>query len=353
MTSKAFGLAQLGNAYADGALSNRNKIINGAMTIDQRNAGASVTANGGIFPVDRFVFNTSQDGKATAQRSTVAPSGFTNSLLYTSSSAYSVLSSDLFALEHRLEGFNTSDLAFGTASASAVTASFWVRSSLTGSFGGALTNSARNRSYPFSYTISAANTWEYKTVTIAGDTSGTWSSDNSRSLILIFSLGAGSTYSGTAGSWSGSTLTQPTGSTSVVATSGATFYLTGVQLEAGDTATPFEHRSYGQELALCQRYFQKYTNPPLRGVASTVSTSGRSAMVLPNTMRASPTVSISGTLSIFDGGGVDTTTVIGVSYARADKVELDLVTTGTLNVGNPTCVYEGGVGGSISLSAEL
>jgi hypothetical protein len=230
------------------------------MVIDQRNAGASINIVGGSFPVDRFVFNTAQDNKGTAQQSSTAPSGFSNSLLLTSNSAYSVLSSDFMNLEARLEGFNTADLGFGTANASTITISFWVRSSLTGTFGGALTNSARNRSYPFSYTISSANTWTNVSVTIAGDTTGTWATSNTRSFILIFSLGAGSTYSGTAGSWSASTLTQPTGSVSLVGTSGATLYITGVQLEKGSTATSFDYRPYGTELALCQRYYCQSTN---------------------------------------------------------------------------------------------
>ena len=235
----------------------RNRIINGDMRIDQRNAGASVTPADGAYTLDRWRAGASQSSKFSVQRSATAPAGFTNSLLVTSLSAYSVTTNDNFEVFQYIEGFNVADLAWGTANAQSVTVSFWVRSSLTGTFGGTVNNSAFNRSYPFSYTISAANTFEYKTITIAGDTSGTWLTDNSTGLVLCIGLGAGAGRSGTAGAWSGSTFYNATGATSVVGTNGATFYITGVQLEAGTVATPFERRSYGQELALCQRYYEK------------------------------------------------------------------------------------------------
>jgi hypothetical protein len=176
----------------------------------------------------------------------------------TSSSAYSVGSGDLFFLQQTIEGFNTSDFGFGTANASTITMSFWVRSSLTGTFGGVVQNSAQNRNYPFTFTISVANTWEQKSVTIVGDTTGTWvGATNGIGLRLLFALGTGSTYLGTAGAWTSSEVYGATGQTNLVATNGATFYITGVQLETGSVATPFERRPYGTELALCQRYYQK------------------------------------------------------------------------------------------------
>jgi len=240
----------------------RNKIINGAMTIDQRNAGAAVTittASATQYLLDRWYLRAeaAAGSKVSVQRSSVAPAGFSNSQLITSLSAYAIGASEHFATVQAVEGFNAADLSWGTASAKTITVSFWVRSSLTGLFSGFILNGAANRCFVFSYTINAADTWEYKTITIPGDTTGTWVTDNGLGLYLNFTVAAGSSVSGAAGSWSSTFNRSATGQTSLVGTSGATFYLTGVQLEAGDTATPFEHRSFGAELALCQRYFEK------------------------------------------------------------------------------------------------
>jgi hypothetical protein len=278
----------------------KNRIINGNMTISQRNGTSSVTANDGIYGVDRFVTIASQSSKLTVQQDAggvTPPVGFNDYLGYTSSSAYSVTSGDYFGIVQHIEGFNTADLNWGTANAKTVTLSFWVRSSLTGTFGGSITNSAQNRSYPFTYTINSANTWEYETITIAGDTSGTWiGATNGRGISLYFSLGMGTTYSGTAGAWAGSSFFSATGATSVVGTNGATFYITGVQLEVGSTATSFDYRPYGTELALCQRYFWVMT--AAQGTASN-STNARWNVSHP-WMRASPTVSATAALGVSD-----------------------------------------------------
>jgi hypothetical protein len=239
----------------------RNRILNGNMLIDQRNNGASVTQDTTVrYTLDRWWCFGSVTSKFTVQQnagSVTPPAGFTNYLGVTSSSAYAVGAGEIYQIAQRIEGFNFADLAWGSASAQTITLSFWVRSSLTGTFGGALRNSDANRSYPFSYTISAANTWEYKTITIAGDTTGTWVTNNGIGCNVYFSLGTGSTFSGTAGSWSANNFVTSTGATSVVGTNGATFFLTGVQLEAGSVATPFERRDYGRELAMCQRYYER------------------------------------------------------------------------------------------------
>jgi hypothetical protein len=262
ITLDANGQATLnGLAYpTSGSLSGRNRIINGDMRIDQRNAGASMTATTAAeYSLDRWRTISSASSKFSVQRnagSVTPPAGFTNYLGVTSLAATTVASGDYYLLDHRIEGFNVADLAFGTANAATVTLSFWVRSSLTGTFGGALTNNGA-RSYPFTYSISAANTWERKTITIAGDTAGTWATDNTAGMTTTFALGVGSTYKGTAGAWAGATYWSASGAVDLVSTNGATFYLTGVQLEAGSVATPFERRSYGQELALCQRYYEK------------------------------------------------------------------------------------------------
>jgi hypothetical protein len=244
----------------------KNRIINGAMMIDQRNAGASVTPTvTNTYTLDRWVAQLSAASKYSVQQSSTAPAGFINSMLVTSLAATSVGSTDYYAMRQMVEGLNVSDFAWGTASAAPITISFWVRSSLTGTFGGVVSNNAENRCYPFTYTISAANTWEQKSITIAGDQSGTWLTTNGIGLRLIFGLGVGSTYSGTAGAWSSSLYLTATGATSVVGTSGATFYITGVQLEKGSTATSFDYRPYGTELALCQRYYEVATSIDLSG----------------------------------------------------------------------------------------
>jgi hypothetical protein len=274
----------------------RNKIINGACVIDQRNNGSAVTANG-AYPIDRFYIEYSMDGAYSAVRDTTAPTGFINSLKFTTTTADASLSASQYVIcSQPIEGLNCTDLNWGAAAASAgqtaqpVTLSFWARSSLTGTFGGSLKNSGSSRSYPFSYTISSANTWEQKSITIAGDTSGTWLTTNGLGINLSFSLGAGSNFVGTAGTWAGANYLTSTGATSVIGTLNATFYITGVQLEAGTTASPFEYRQYGTELQLCQRYYINYGQCGLiaystQGVVATVS--------YPVTMRASPTVSIS------------------------------------------------------------
>jgi len=247
---------------ADSLQGFRNRIINGDMRIDQRNAGASYTQTGaaGQYSLDRWNVSGDVTSKFSVQQnagSVTPPTGFTNYLGATSLSAYSVPVSEAYIIRQQIEGFNVADLAWGTASAKTVTLSFWVRSSLTGTFGGVLKNSGNNRSYPFTYTISAANTWEQETVTIAGDTSGTWLTNNGIGLMVIFSLGSGSSVSGTAGAWAASSLFSATGAVSVVGTNAATWYITGTQLEVGSVATPFERRDYGRELMLCQRYYFK------------------------------------------------------------------------------------------------
>jgi hypothetical protein len=292
----------------------RNRIINGDMRIDQRNAGASVTPTDGQYVLDRWKQLQSVASKYSVQQnagSVTPPAGYANYLGVTSLSAYSVGSSNYFALLQEIEGFNSADLAFGTASASTVTLSFWVRSSLTGTFGGTLGNSGNNRAYPFTYTISSANTWEQKSVTIAGDTTGTWLTTNNIGLRAKFGLGVGSTYSGTAGSWQAADLISATGAVSVVGTSGATFYITGVQLEAGSVATPFERRPYGTELALCQRYFQIVRNGNMLGNSTTGVIVN--SMLSP-TMRATPSLSQQGVIEIGSGTTDRTQSSVGVNF---------------------------------------
>jgi hypothetical protein len=274
----------------------RNRIINGDMRIDQRNNGASVTLADVAFTLDRWNLEISQASKLSVQRNAgavVPPAGFTNYLGITTASAFSISSGDSFNIRTHIEGFNVADLGWGTASAQTVALSFWVRSSLTGTFGGALRNADNNRSYPFSYTVSSANTWEQKTIVVPGDTSGTWNNTNGRGVTLIFGLGVGSSGSATAGVWAADNFQSATGAVSVVGTSGATFYITGVQLEAGSVATPFERRPYGTELALCQRYF--YTTLIGGFVGTCLVSTGNRIRGLGKynvTMRAVPTITL-------------------------------------------------------------
>jgi len=342
----------------------KNRIINGAMVIDQRNAGASTTvASNGYFSCDRWKTYADPVSKYAIQQNAGAvtpPAGFSKYLGITSASAYSVGSGDYFWLEQSIEGNNVQDLAWGTASAATVTLSFWVRSSLTGQFGGSLANAGRVRAYPFSYTISAANTWEQKTITIAGDTSGTWATGNTAGLLVIFDLGCGSTYLRTAGSWGGDALGS-TGDTKIVATNGATFYITGVQLEKGSTATSFDYRPYGTELALCQRYFEKNdagaTNAVFAIGYSSSTTDARYVWFYKVTKRSAATVSVSGNTQFIgqtgNGSNVTTATLGGI-LSGTNQTSLSATFASGFTAGQGSQLLDNNSGASwIAASAEL
>ena len=275
----------------------KNRIINGDMSISQRNGTSSVTVTD-AYTLDRWEVREDTDGAVTTQQVADAPSGFVYSAKITTTTADATLASTQRLLFRQpIEGLNVADLAWGTASAQTVTLSFWVKSSLTGTFGGSLTNNGSARSYPFTYTISVANTWEQKTVTVAGDTSGTWLTSNLVGLNVYFGLGVGSDYSGTAGAWVTATRFSATGAVSVIGTLSATWQVTGVQLEQNTSATPFERRLYNQELANCQRYYIRYGHPvntPADGQRFATAIGGSSTEVLgiiptPCSMRATPT----------------------------------------------------------------
>jgi len=343
--------------FADGSVQSggwtgmRNRIINGAMAIDQRNAGAAVTTDG-AYPVDRFQAYEDTDGTYSAQRDTTAPAGFVNSLKWTTTTADSSLSASQYSgIYHAIEGLNTADLMWGTANAQTVTLSFWVRSSLTGTFGGSLRNNVGNRSYPFTYTISVADTFEYKTVTIAGDTggSGTWLTNNSAGLKLFFGLGVGSNFSGTAGAWAGTNYLSATSAVSVIGTLNATFYITGVQLERGSTASSFEYRPYGTELALCQRYYQVGSSGSVGKFTSTTNLGY--GIVFPIPMRSTPTVSHTANYSAVDLGVADVTitnTTINGSRISTTGAALNGTTTGATS-GAIGIVFSNGTGFSSEL----
>ena len=341
----------------------KNRIINGAMVIDQRNAGASVTPVDGDLTLDRWKAYQSVSSKYSVQQDAGAvtpPVGFNDYLGVTSLSAYSVVSNNYFGIVQRIEGFNTADLGWGTANAKTVTLSFWVRSSLTGTFGGSFTNANFSRSYPFTYTISAANTWEQKTVTVAGDTTGTWLTTNGTGIEVGFGLGVGSTYSGTAGAWASGWFLSATGATSVVGTNGATFYITGVQLEVGSTATSFDYRPYGTELNLCQRYFQIVGGSNTEHFANGIMATTRINIVygLKQTMRASPSWTATSfgsaysNLTIFSGA---TNVVTGTNedYMSPNNVSIGFTHGGTTTAGNAGYVYFNSTAARVAFSAEL
>jgi len=353
----------LNNTFAPASSVFRNRIINGAMVIDQRNAGASVptTTTGALtYTVDRFYYLVSVASKFTLQQnagSVTPPTGFINYLGITSSSAYSAGTTESFNIGQPIEGLNIADLAWGTANAKTVTLSFWVYSSLTGTFAGSLRNSAVNRSYPFNYTISSLNTWTQIAITIPGDTSGTWLTNNGVGIYTTFNLGSGSSFIGTAGAWAAGNYTTTTAATSVVGTSGATFYITGIQLEVGSNATNFEYRPYGTELMLCQRYcyVQAYPNGNCRlfGFNYTTVTSLNSVQ-FPVTMRTSPTATIStaSAFTLYQNGttaSVSTITLDGVSIYNANYA----VGSSGLTQGGGSVLALNTAGNQLTLSAEL
>lgn len=309
----------------------RNRIINGDMRIDQRNAGAAVTVtnDANYYTTDRWQIVESSSCVLSAQQVTDAPSGFNNSLKLTvTTAAGSVGASETGFLLQRIEGFNTADLSFGTASASTITLSYWVKSSITGTFGGSLKNASSNRSYPFSYTINAANTWEQKIVTIVGDTSGTWTgATNGIGIGLTFDIGSGSSRRGTASTWAASNFDGVTGATSIVTTLNATWQITGVQLEKGSAASAFEYRQYGTELALCQRYYTSITGGYI-GAHAFSSNRVLSGIFFPVTMRATPTASTAtNSVYYFTNGSAQISTAVGLSPALYGIVQIDCTVT--------------------------
>ena len=300
--TKARQLADLGNAYDDGALSNRNIIINGAMKVAQR--GTSFTSPiSSTFTLDRWKYEENTDNVVNVEQSSDAPAGFERSIkVTTTTAAGSVGSGDFAQLIYKTEGHDISRLAYGTSDAKTSTISFWVKSSVIGSFPFSLQNHDGTRVFPVTYTVNSANTWEYKTITIAGDTGGTWTTNNNTTGIrFTFLWISGSNFTGgvDGGGWAATTgfanLTSSyTANLDVV---NANFQITGVQLELGDTATPFEHKNVGQELLACQRYYQQVDRGS--GIAP-FSTAAYISLPYITTMRAIPTFGTTGALAVND-----------------------------------------------------
>jgi hypothetical protein len=361
INSTGFNLPSANTLNAANTFGFKNRIINGAMVISQYNGTSSNTPINNGYPIDRFIYKSTQASKFTAQQVTTAPAGFINSLQLTVASAVTVGSGDFFAIGQRIEGLNLYDIGFGTAACKTTSLSFQVRSSLTGTFGGALTNAAGDASYAFTYTISAANTWTSISIAVPAVTTGTWVTDNSTCLQVWFGLGVGSTYNGTAGSWVNGNNFSATGATSVVATAGATFLVTGVQLEVGSQATSFDFRSIGTELALCQRYYQTLihsgTNLQIGGggVAGGSGTGLDILTPLVVTMRTSPTVSVptivNGYFAYTNAGG--TTLTNGGSGIFSSPTQISMRFGGFSSVATWSIVETRQNGAGYTATAEL
>ena len=356
-----------GGVISPNITSLRNRIINGAMVIDQRDAGASVTitnTSAGTYVLDRWQGYGTVASKFSIQQnagSVTPPIGYINYLGVTSASAYSVGSTDRFQVAQAIEGLNIADLAWGTANAKTVTLSFWVYSSLTGSFGGSLGNQAGNYQYPFSYSIPVANTWTQINVTITGATSGTWLTTNGVGVYVLFGLGVGSSLSGTAGAWTTSTVYVPTGSVSVVGTNGATFYITGVQLDVGTQTTSFDYRPYGTELALCQRYYQigMYTGKQYQslGLSSNQSTtSAETIYQFKTSMRSPPTLSYANGSYYFVYANSTTYAFSSLTqdsnYLNTESSSISATISGA-TTGQAGSIRQSNVLGFVAFSAEL
>ena len=353
--SKARELAQKPNQPTG----RKNLIINGAMVIDQRNSGSSVTGSGAVakYAADRFSLYANTTATITAQQVSDAPNGFQKSDKITcTSAATGDVAGSRVQFSQAIEGYNTSHLQFGSATAKTITLSFYVKASNAGTYGGSFVNATANRSYPYSYTISSADTWELKTVTITGDTSGAWATDNTAGLYLFWSLGVGSNYEGTANQWNGAFDIAPPSSFSLKDNLNATWQVTGVQLEVGTVATEFEHRSFGEELALCQRYYRvSKANSPYDYILAAGQFETTTILQVAydfRGMRIAPTVTSSGGLAGEAGGGGLTLSGAGLAGSSFCRITINATTAST--AGKITNIRDSGSGNAVvNFDAEL
>ena len=296
----------------------RNKIINGGMVIDQRNAGASISNPGTsavAYTLDRWAVRNATDAAVDVIQSTDAPTAaFTNSIeLDVTTADTSIAAGQVYTVQHRIEGFNVNDLGLGKAGSRSFTVSFWHKHTKTGTYCVGFTNSAGDRAYPAEYTQAVADTWEQATISVPVDTTGTWLSTNGVGLLVYFVVAAGSNFHGTADTWAAANTFSTASQVNALDSTSNFFRITGVQLEVGDVSTPFEHRSYGQELALCQRYYFKITgstNVPFGSGFNAATTLNEIINVFPVQMRTAPTaLEQSGTASDYRvrHGNTDTT----------------------------------------------
>ena len=334
MASKARELANLGNAYSDGALSNRNLIINGAMQVAQR--GTSFSGVGGSsvqYTLDRWVVREATDAVVDVSQAADSPSTdlfkYCFKLDVTTADA-SIGAGQVCTVQHRIEGQDLVLAGFGTANAKQLTLSFWHKHTKTGTYSVGFTNHNGTRAYPTEYTQSVSNTWEKSTVTFTADTTGTWATDNTLGMIIYFSVAAGTDFHATVNAWTGANDFASANQVNALDSTSNSFRITGVQLEVGDTATPFEHRSYGQELALCQRYYQRYEgnlngNANDGAIVNTAAWSGGAnynfgTFYFITAMRAGPTLSWSDAAFYCNGNTTSSPTVVsnGAGLTRAE-----------------------------------
>jgi hypothetical protein len=283
-----------------------------------------------------------------------------------STTAMSVSTGEIYYVAQRIEGFNSYRLGWGAAGAKTVTLSFWVKSSVTGTLGGSIVNSANDYCYPFSYTIVAANTWEQKFITIAGPTSGSWKTDFNIGIQINFALATGSSYTATAGSWTGTAnIFGATGQTNVLASQGNTWYLTGVQFEVGAAATNFEFRHQGSELMMCQRYYQQYNSTGdnagfICNAYNDTTTRAFGVIQFPVIMRTSPSLAIVSATSFgVYGVPVNSLALTGITLlggaSLPSSIGLILTVSSGLTAGQGTVLKDIGTNasGRIQISAEL
>jgi len=361
--SKAAELAALIGSQT--ALSNRNLIINGKFSIFQRGTGATTVNGNDVFAADRFKGWANGGGTYTVEQSTDVPNNeFEYSAKLTNTGVdSSVAAGDNYRWATDIEGYNVSQLGYGHSDAKAVTLSFWVKSSLAGTYCGALYSTTASRHYIYEYTISSANTWEKKTITVSsGDTTGSWNKTNGNGLRIYWGFGSGSTYQGTAGAWTAGEKWETSNQAAWIGSASATFFITGVQLELGETATPFEHRSYGDELARCQRYFYNFADGSVDSdapisVGTYYSTNIiYSGVKLPVTMRAAPTlVTASGTsyYVAFRAADSDPFDSIVLSLSTPDYLEFNGQTNVSGTAGHGCFLRLNNASAKLQLDAEL
>jgi len=305
---------------------------NGAMLVSQR-ATTKATLTDGYNCLDRVFTYKSHDGVVEESQSTDTPnSDFYNSLKHRVTTAdTSIAATQYHSLSFRLEGKSVTQLGFGTSGAKKVTVSFWVKSSVAGAYGAALRNLASNRFNQATMTINSADTWEKKSITYTGDTGGTWPKDNSEGFHFQLSMAMGVSYQGTsADTWVSTIDVAPSNQVNWLATVGNTFYLTGLQIEEGSTATEFEHRSFAEELSLCQRYYYRInsvgTSDERKTGFSRTTTTCWADYTMPVTMNHNPVLETSGTASHYAINiSSSTTTCSAVPAINSSGVEAVMV----------------------------